>query len=237
MLSSKADQHDWFVVLILKSQCCLTIVDKVKQHEPPSSHDDSHCDTLSWLVTLVTSHASLCFEATLNNSQSFNKLQRVSAKPTVSLDRDTVPEHADMFLLSCIIRAQGAWTIYRLPPPPLTILPLEAAHCAPYVAIPYCIMQWYNRLICMLPCRGGILGWLRWLTSISLPSSELSSCWGVNFPHPHVNTDLGCHLQWGQSTSNYQLMKEDQLSLQTFLSLYRLYFNFLYFYLWYFYFF
>lgn len=117
MLSSKADQHDWFVVLILKSQCCLTIVDKVKQHEPPSSHDDSHCDTLSWLVTLVTSHASLCFDATLNNSQSFNKLQRVSAKPTVSLDRDTVPEHADMFLLSCIIRAQGAWTIYRLPPP------------------------------------------------------------------------------------------------------------------------
>lgn len=43
----EADQHDWFVVLILKSQCCLTIVDKVKQHEPPSSHDDSHCDTLS----------------------------------------------------------------------------------------------------------------------------------------------------------------------------------------------
>lgn len=118
MLSSKADQHDWFVVLILKSQCCLTIVDKVKQHEPRPSHDDSHCDTLSWLVTLVTSHASLCFDATLNNSQSFNKLQRVSAKPTVSLDRDTVPEHADMFLLSCIIRAQGAWTIYRLPPPP-----------------------------------------------------------------------------------------------------------------------
>lgn len=156
MLSSKADQHDWFVVLILKSQCCLTIVDKVKQHEPPPSHDDSHCDTLSWLVTLVTSHASLCFDATLNNSQSFNKLQRVSAKPTVSLDRDTVPEHADMFLLSCIIRAQGAWTIYRLPP--LTILPLEAAHCAPYVAIPYCIMQWYNRLICMLPCRGGNFG-------------------------------------------------------------------------------
>lgn len=129
MLSSKADQHDWFVVLILKSQCCLTIVDKVKQHEPPSSHDDSHCDTLSWLVTLVTSHASLCFDATLNNSQSFNKLQRVSAKPTVSLDRDTVPEHADMFLLSCIIRAQGAWTIYRLSPPPHHLTPGGSSLC------------------------------------------------------------------------------------------------------------
>ena len=71
-----------------KSQRCLTIVDKVKQHEPPSSHDDSHCDTLSWLVTLVTSHASLGFDSTLNNSQSLNnKLQRVSAKPSVSLDR------------------------------------------------------------------------------------------------------------------------------------------------------
>lgn len=73
---------------------------------------------------------------------------------------------------------------------------LETAHSAPYGAIPYCIMQCSNRLSYMLLYRGGeggVLGWVWWLTSLSLPSLELSSCWGVNFPHLHINTDLTLH--------------------------------------------
>lgn len=146
---------------------------------------------------LVNIFIWLSFNSTLNTTQMLNKLQSASAKCAVSLDINAVAEHTDPSLdWICFIKMNNG--SLRSPDnmqasPPFT---LEAAQCAPYGAIPYCIMQQCNRLSYMLLCRRGVLGWLWWLTSLSLPSSELFSCWGVSFPLPHINTDLGCPLQW-----------------------------------------
>lgn len=73
---------------------------------------------------------------------------------------------------------------------------LESYRAAPYGAIPYCIMQCCNRLRLHADLQGGVLGWLWWLTSLSLPPSEPCSCWGINFLLPRFSTNLGRHEQW-----------------------------------------
>lgn len=111
---------------------------------------------------------------------------------------DTAPEHADPSPdWICFIKLNNK-SLRGLDVNGLaSSFPPESDRGAPYGAIPYCIMQCCNRLRLCAGLQGGVLGRLRWLTSLSLPPSERSACPEVNFLLPRFSTDRGRHEQRG----------------------------------------
>lgn len=132
---------------------------------------------------------SLFFESTLDK-------ECISEEQRAPVDNNTAHEHADPSLeWICFIKLNNkclrGLDICRLS----SSFTLESYRAAPYGAIPYCIMQCCNRLRLCADLQGRVLGRLWWLTSLSLPPSELRSCWGINFLHPRFSTNLGRHEQ------------------------------------------
>lgn len=59
------------------------------------------------------------------------------------------------------------------------------------------LIAFHSAVIGLAMWGGEVLAPLRWLTLLSLPSSELSSCWGVNFPHCNISRDFKWNLLRG----------------------------------------
>lgn len=168
---------------------------------PRYLHPAPQLRTSNILVAIATKGSQATSSALFLNPTflwlDLGQTERISEEQRAPVDSNTAHGHADPSLeWICFIKLNNkclrGLDICRLS----SSFTPESYRSAPYGVIPYCIMQRCNRLRFCADLQGGVLGRLWWLTSLSLPPSELCSCWGINFLLPRFSANLGRHEQW-----------------------------------------